>query len=139
MMNSKEFGQKKYQKHCYITNKQTMKLHITLLFVLIGIIGCAKEPPEKLLINLTKKTTQQLTNSSTGKEAGEAIIAFAKEISVINKQYPTVKESIATSEYAKEFETVNTEFVKSVSLVGTKYGSDKDFQKALEDFSTIVR
>ena len=118
-----------------------MKNHYTLLIilVLISIVGCAKEPPEKLLINLTKKTTQQLTNSTSGKEAGEAIIAFAKEISVINKQYPTVKESIATSEYAKEFEVVNTEFVKSVSLVGTKYGSDKDFQKALEEFSTIVR
>lgn len=118
-----------------------MKQSFTLLIVLtlISIVGCAKEPPEKLLINLTKKTTQQLTNATTGKEAGEAIISFAKEISVINKQYPTVKESISTSEYAKEFELVNTEFVKSVSLVGTKFGNDKDFQKALEDFSTIAR
>ncbi|MBL8005189.1 MAG: hypothetical protein JNL36_08835 [Candidatus Kapabacteria bacterium] len=118
-----------------------MKQSFTLIIVLalIVIVGCAKEPPEKLLINLTKKTTQQLTNASTGKEAGEAIIAFAKEISIINKQYPSVKESISTSEYAKEFDVINTEFVKSVSLVGTKFGNDKDFQKALEDFSTIAR
>jgi len=112
---------------------------LLVVLALVSILGCAKEPPEKLIINLTKKTSQQLTNASTGKEAGEAIIAFAKEISIINKQYPTVKESISTSEYAKEFELVNSEFVKSVSLVGTKFGNDKDFQKALEDFSTIAR
>lgn len=113
--------------------------HYLLVFVVVCLIGCAKHPPEKLLIQITQQTTEKLNNASTGKEAGEAIVAFAKESSIIIKQYPTVKETIATSEFSKEFEQVNSEFVKSVSNVSVKYGNDKDFQKALEDFSTIVR
>lgn len=118
-----------------------MKILPTFLFIcfVVCLISCAKQPPEKLLIQLTQKTTEQLSNASTGKEAGDVIVAFAKESSIIIKQYPTVKETIATSEFAKEFEQVNSEFVKSVSTVSMKYGSDKDFQKALEDFSSIVR
>lgn len=113
--------------------------HFLTVFVVLCLLSCAKQPPEKLLIQLTQKTTEKLTNATTGKEAGEAIVAFAKESTIIIKQYPTVKETIATSEFSKEFEQVNSEFVKSVSTVSVKYGNDKDFQKALEDFSTIVR
>ncbi|GEM_PF-2601267 len=117
--------------------KFTKYLLSTIL--LISILSCAKEPPEKLLINLTKKTSKEFSEAKTGKQAGDIIITFAKESEQILKQYPNLKETISTSEFSKEFGEVNSEFVKSVNEIGNQFGQNPDFQKALKEFSSITR
>lgn len=133
-----------------------MKKVLALMFAvtLAGMVSCSKSPEAeaKALITdmtkLTEATAEKMEKALTGKDAGDALLAYAEEMKKLGdrgkeleKKYPEMKVENNDKFKVEEEALMKAmgSFTKAVTATMTKYSNSKEFQEAMAKMSETMR
>jgi len=120
---------------------------ILCTIMMLGLVGCKKTAEQEITVlyqNMTvvfDKTADDLNKSKTGKEAAGVLLSATSKMKKLDEQSKALAEKYPdfsidkNPELKKEMVNLKesmSKFLKSVSSVGVKYASDKDFEEALK-------
>ncbi len=133
-----------------------MKKILASMFVLIiaGMVSCSKSPESEakaLILDMTKltdKTADKVSSATSGKDAGEALIAYAEGMKKLaetgkelEKKYPDLK--VEDNEKFKSEEEAMTKamgkFTVAITGVMTKYADSKEFKDAMSKMTEVMK
>ncbi len=132
-----------------------MKKVLALLFasIMAVIVSCAKSNPEAeakaLMLDMTKltvTTSEKITKAATGKEAGDALLAyvdgmkkFSERGKEFDKKYPDLKLEKSDKLKAEQeaFMKALMGFTTAVDGTMKKFADSKEFKDAMEKLKTM--
>jgi len=133
-----------------------MKKVLALLFAvtMAGMVSCSKSPEAEVkammidMTKLTETTAEKLNKAASGKEAGEALIAYGESMKKLadkgkelEKKYPQMKVENNAKFKAEEDAMMKAmgNFTKAMTGCMTKYAGSKEIQAAMMKMSEIMK